>query len=451
MSLTKASYSMIDGACINVRDYGAVGDGVTNDTAAFQAALAACAGAKALYIPAGSYKILDNTNATVLAAQEGQQIFGDGDLASVLYCYNSSVLSNQIFLNLAGSCNLQNIRLIGDTVSDNTGVRMSNPTLLNFTAYIRMTGCQVTGFKIGLDLGNLFNIAIRDSIFGSNATGVYGVPTTNSGDNGYINTTEFDNCTIRDNTLRGIAIGPTNGGARALSFKNCDIESNLASAQCLLEFCNPVIFDSCYFEGTSSVPAIQMAQCSATIKGTYFVSTGGILLENSNNVIELDNVRVADTTDVLNAGNALHKVIIKNTTLPSSGNTLTDAKQWFTNSSVNGTAYGNYTNQPFSIAVPTNSVERMRCYTKTVSATINAGVTTALIADQSVSGVMGAGCGFATITNAYNPGLILTLAPASTGSTNFFSVLATNTTASPITLASATLNVMIFTINGTAI
>lgn len=37
MSLTKASYSMIDGAPINVVDFGAVGDGVTDNTAAFNA------------------------------------------------------------------------------------------------------------------------------------------------------------------------------------------------------------------------------------------------------------------------------------------------------------------------------------------------------------------------------------------------------------------------------
>lgn len=451
MSLTKATYSMIDGACVNVRDYGAVGDGVANDTAAFQNALAACAGTKALYVPAGSYKILDDVNTTVLAAQEGQQIFGDGDLASVLYCYNSTVLANQIFLNLSGSCNLQNIRLIGNTVNDNTGVQMSNATPLNFTGYIKMTNCQISGFQFGLRLGNIFNVAIRDSIMQANANGIYAIPATNFGDNGYINTLEFDNCTIRANTLRGVFIGPTNGGVRVLSFKNCDIEANLASSQCLIEYGNPILFDSCYFEGTSSQYAIQFAQCLATIKNSYFVSTGGILLENNNNTLTLDQVRVADTTDILNAGYALHKVTIKDTTLPNSGNTLTDAKLWIQNSSVNGTLYGNYTNQPVGVGVLTNSVERMRCYTKTVTATISAGATAALIADQSVSGVMSSGCGLATIANAYNPGLILTVAPSSSGSTSYFSVLATNTTGSPITLTSAQLNVIIYTINATAL
>lgn len=52
MSLTKLSYSMIQGAPTNVKDFGAKGDGVTDDYAAITLAIAA---SQSLYFPNGTY------------------------------------------------------------------------------------------------------------------------------------------------------------------------------------------------------------------------------------------------------------------------------------------------------------------------------------------------------------------------------------------------------------
>lgn len=95
MSLTKVSYSMIDGAPFNVLDFGATGDGVTNDTAAIQSALDAVklAGGGFLYLPAGVYAISD---ALVLTGINNMIFAGAGDDASII---KSTSTTNDVFFD----------------------------------------------------------------------------------------------------------------------------------------------------------------------------------------------------------------------------------------------------------------------------------------------------------------------------------------------------------------
>ena len=81
MSLTKVSYSMIEGAVVNVVDFGAVGDGITENSSAFIAALATLTNGGILFIPKGEYKISNtielNDDITVLGEGTATVILGN--------------------------------------------------------------------------------------------------------------------------------------------------------------------------------------------------------------------------------------------------------------------------------------------------------------------------------------------------------------------------------------
>jgi len=63
MALTKVTYSMIENGPFDIRNYGAVGDGTTDDTAAFTAALTAASGAgvkqRVVYASPGKYRLTE--------------------------------------------------------------------------------------------------------------------------------------------------------------------------------------------------------------------------------------------------------------------------------------------------------------------------------------------------------------------------------------------------------
>jgi hypothetical protein len=107
MSLTKVSYSMINGAPLNITDFGAVGNGVADDTAAFNAMFAT--GANTFELVAGKQYVIGDV---ILPAGSGWTIEGNWATiipkAGALTCFTGTY-TTQIFntairnLNIAGS------------------------------------------------------------------------------------------------------------------------------------------------------------------------------------------------------------------------------------------------------------------------------------------------------------------------------------------------------------
>lgn len=124
MSLTKATYSIINGAPINLLDYGADPLGVLDSTLAIHTAInAALLQGKKLYVPAGNYMYTSDSTFLIdtLTAQKSLEIYGDGSENSVLKLNaNNKIFTVNSGENGSGPSYQFIVKKLGFQVQDNT-------------------------------------------------------------------------------------------------------------------------------------------------------------------------------------------------------------------------------------------------------------------------------------------------------------------------------------------
>lgn len=434
MALTKVHNRMLSGSYANVLDFGAIGDGVTDDTAAVKAALAS--GEKTIYFPVGTYNVQEACTVTA-----GISLVGENQRNTIIKC-KADVAGDIVFFTLnGGDTSVQNMTIQGTSSSSGTGLLWSNGVYV-FSGNAFMSDVTVTTLKIAVDITSWYRFEInRCRIQGSN-TGFQIAPLTDGGDNGYLNGIYLNNCYFYDNDTYDVYVNPAIRASN-LSFTNCIFDPGATTYQVYLNTGNVVEFNNCYWETSTATRSLYIEDSSAVfINGGYGLGTG-IELTNSQSEITVRDLRTG-SSHVLIAPFALNTVHLENVTLPSSGNSLptTYARTYISDSAINGT--NTLFKAPTIEVGEGDAVLDWKGFSKTITATVNANTTSALIADESIGGHWQAGAvGYASFSDGYFPGLILTVTCASTGSNLYFSVLATNTTVSNITITSKVLNVVL--------
>jgi hypothetical protein len=195
MSLTKVSYSMVVGAPVNVLDFGAIGNGTTNDTAAIQAAInfAFAAGGGEVFFPVGTYLVT-----SMLEMRNEVSLRGIGD--------ESQILVNTDIVTFGNTPATTSTQLVGVVVTD---------------LFLRNT---ITGAKTNYDIyfKNPVQCVLRrvrvrsghdDTQYSNtNVGGVYFHRLTGSTNPAWINA--LDECFIQNNSIlfNGISDSSIRGG-----------------------------------------------------------------------------------------------------------------------------------------------------------------------------------------------------------------------------------------------
>lgn len=156
---------------INVKDYGAKGDGTTDDTTAIQNALTAAynqTNGGAVYIPAGTYIVSSQLN-IVKNTSKSTLLFGDGMQATIIKFASAS--TGQMFYAgsstvTGGGCNIyvQDIGLLATNNTNQKGFYLENANIM------KLTRVAFTSFQIGAELKSSYAVQFNQCIFSSDAT-----------------------------------------------------------------------------------------------------------------------------------------------------------------------------------------------------------------------------------------------------------------------------------------
>lgn len=260
---------------VSVKDFGAVGDGVTDDTAAFATALAA---QDTIYVPAGTYAVTGITmssNKTLVGAGYGTVINSSGtiDFTDV----RKGGIRHMIVNLTAASKTL--VRLRKDVGVGSFELYFEDVQFVGDIANASTVGLHITDSYINTFVNCLFIDFDKAIIHGVEA-----------------NRNNYFGCSIRARTTYGTTLIEQTAG-QANSFVGCDVEN---CNQMLVLSGGSIFFsEGCYFEAHNASFGFDLTGGHVGISHSYFnetflrVQSGGSL-ELSKNWIKASSLSNAN-------------------------------------------------------------------------------------------------------------------------------------------------------------
>ncbi len=273
MSLTKVSYSMITGEVINVLDYGAVGDGTTDDTVAIQAAVTAAFtpvasnyGGGKLFFPRGTYKI---TSAIVLPNSQFY-IYGEGT-PSVISCVGcSAFLYAGQFTTIS---QLSDLYIIGDNTAGTEAFNSSPSNTAFVFAEVQFNKLRIGGFPRHFNIPNAQLCSWSDCLMDLDTGGsAFYIHPTASGQ--AANSNRVVRCQFTGVGSPTVDFDPGAFAANCSNwlFDSCDFQQSSSGIPLTIKDSNWIV-RSCEFENSTGVGTIDIIT-SDTLSADYTLIDG---------------------------------------------------------------------------------------------------------------------------------------------------------------------------------
>ena len=249
---------------VSVKDFGAKGDGTTDDTSAIQAAIyQADTYGGCVYLPAGTYKISSALTFTMNSGTtdpiKRPSMRGDGMGATTIY---QTANANGIEVigydsNPAGYCLFQDFTLYGYQLNK-LGIALKD------IAFVTIDNVYLAGWATGLYGANVLSSTFNDLVIRYNTGGFYFEPNAAYGFVSEPNAITMSNCTVGNN----YAYGGKVIGAGTFNYTGGSIEANGAGTDLSSGKWGLALVD---VGGNIA----QQSASGFTISGVYFEGNGG--------------------------------------------------------------------------------------------------------------------------------------------------------------------------------